>query len=66
MANNPLFRRSEKTVNGIEIFNSQPFSDSSPHDRLVTLGKVSGFQYVTGPYNFRRRNGEPLNSSSKS
>ena len=65
MGHIPLFRRSENTVNGIRISNDQALPDRALRPWMVKLGSVTGMELPTGPYTFRRGNGEALDNSSK-
>lgn len=65
MGHIPLFRRSENTVNGIRISNDQALPDSALRSWMVKLGSITGMELPTGPYTFRRGNGEALDNSSK-
>ena len=63
--NTPVFRRSERTVYGIQISSQDALPDSCLRSRMIKLGRVTGMELPTGPYTFRRGAGEALDASSK-
>lgn len=60
----PLFRRSKFTMKGVGILDDKALPDSTLRSRMITLGSVTGMELPTGPYTFRRGNGEALDNSS--
>ncbi|CAK4031768.1 C2H2 finger domain-containing [Lecanosticta acicola] len=59
----PLFRKVERQVHGLSL-SSAAATDDWLRKRLCTLSTVTGFEFLVGPYCFRRGNGEALDSSS--
>ena len=65
MAERPLFRRCKNTVESIQIFEEQALADSTLRPQMINLGSIIGMELPTGPYIFRRGNGQALDNSSK-
>jgi len=61
----PLFRRCKSTVNGVRISEEEGLADSTLRPQMITLGSITGMELPTGPYTFRRGNGEALDNSSE-
>ena len=59
----PLFRRTERTVDGISM-SDQPVTENWLRERLRPLGNITSFDWTVKPYCFRRGHGEALDSSS--
>lgn len=66
MAERPLFRRCKNTVESIQISEEQALADTSLRPQMTNLGSITGMELPTGPYTFRRGNGQALDNSSKS
>ena len=66
MSEVPLFRRLERSCNGINVSAAAAATDKWLRERMKDLGEVTGFALPVGPYSFRRGNGEALDSSSTS
>ena len=64
MAEMPLFRRCKHTVEGIQI-TEQALADTTLRPQMINLGSITGMELPTGPYTFRRGNGQALDNSSK-
>ena len=65
MMERPLFRRCKNTVQGIQI-SEQALADTTLRPQMINLGSITGMELPTGPYTFRRGNGQALDNSSKS
>ena len=65
MAERPLFRRCKNTVKSIQISEEQALADSTLRPQMTNLGSITGMELPTGPYTFRRGNGQALDNSSK-
>ena len=63
--NTPIFRRSRNNINGVIISDQEALPDSTLRLRMAKLGRITGIEQQTGPYTFRRGNGEALDTSSK-
>nr|POE75084.1 hypothetical protein CFP56_78196 [Quercus suber] len=61
----PLFRKTMRTVHGIEV-SQKAVTESWLRERLKDLGTISNFDVLVKPYCFRRGHGEALDSSSVS
>ena len=61
----PLFRRCKSTVHGVQISDEEALADSTLRPQMITLGSITGMELPTGPYTFRRGNGEALDNSSE-
>ena len=61
----PLFRRCKSTVQGVQISDEEALADSTLRPQMITLGGITGMEQPTGPYTFRRGNGEALNNSNE-
>ncbi len=61
----PLFRRCKSTINGVRISEEEALADSTLRPQMITLGSITGMELPTGPYTFRRGNGEALDNSSE-
>ena len=64
MAERPLFRRCKNTVQSIQISEEQALADSTLRPQMTNLGSITGMELPTGPYTFRRGNGQALDNSS--
>ncbi|KAI9888214.1 MAG: hypothetical protein M1814_001087 [Vezdaea aestivalis] len=60
----PVFRRSVRTILGVTISKTAALADGWLRSHMYTLGNVTGIDLPTGPYTFRRGNGEALDNSS--
>lgn len=65
LADRPLFRRCKNIVKGIHISDEEPLPDSTLRPQMKDLGIITGMELPTGPYTFRRGNGQALDNSSK-
>lgn len=65
MAERPLFRRCKNTVRNVQIFEEEALADSTLCLQMTNLGNITGMELPTGPYTFRRGNGQALDNSSK-
>lgn len=65
MAERPLFRRCRNTVESIRISEEQALADTTLRPQMTNLGSITGMELPTGPYTFRRGNGQALDNSSK-
>ncbi len=65
MADRPLFRRCKNTVESIQISEEQALADTTLRPQMTNLGSITGMELPTGPYTFRRGNGQALDNSSK-
>ncbi|KAI4086415.1 MAG: hypothetical protein L6R37_008419 [Teloschistes peruensis] len=65
MAERPLFRRCKNTVGGIQISEEQVLADTALPTQMTNLGIITGMELPTGPYTFRRGNGQTLDNSSE-
>jgi len=65
MAERPLFRRCKHTVNGVQMSEEQALADTTLRPQMTTLGSITGMELPTGPYTFRRGNGQALDNSSE-
>ena len=61
----PLFRRCKSTVHGVQISDEEALADSTLRPQMITLGSITSMELPTGPYTFRRSNGEALDNSSE-
>ena len=64
-AERPLFRRCKSTINGTQMSDEAPLPDHTLRQQLYDLGVITGMELPTGPYVFRRGNGQALDNSSK-
>ncbi len=60
----PVFRRCKSTIHGVQISRAEALADSTLRPQMVDLGSATGMELQTGPYTFRRGNGEALDNSS--
>lgn len=60
-----LFRRCKSIVDGVRITDEKALVDSTLRPQMITLENVTGMELPTGPYTFRRGNGEALDNSSE-
>ncbi|CAF9942110.1 MAG: hypothetical protein HETSPECPRED_005169 [Heterodermia speciosa] len=65
MAERPLFRRCKNTVKSIQISDEQALADSTLRPQMTNLGSITGMELPTGPYTFRRGNGQALDNSNE-
>ena len=65
MAERPLFRRCKSTVNSVQISEDKALADTTLRPQMTNLGVITGMELPTGPYTFRRGNGQALDNSSK-
>lgn len=65
MAERPLFRRCQNTAKSIEISEVQALADTTLRPQMTNLGSITGMELATGPYTFRRDNGQALDNSSR-
>ena len=65
MAKRPLFRRCKNTVKSVQISDEQALADSTLRPQMTNLGSITGMELPTGPYTFRRGNGQALDNSSR-
>ncbi len=65
MAERPLFRRCRNTVRNVHISEEEPLADTTLRPQMTNLGVITGMELPTGPYTFRRGNGQALDNSSK-
>ena len=61
----PIFRRSERTAQGIRISESEPWTPGMLNKSLKSVGIATGIDLPIGAYTFRRGNGEALENSGK-
>jgi hypothetical protein len=66
MAEVPLFRRLERTVQGFQVSEDAGATDTWLRESMAKLGAITGFELPVGPYCFRRGAGEALDNSSAS
>ena len=64
MAERPLFRRCKNTIKSIQISEEEALADSTLRPQMINLGSITGMELPTGPYTFRRGNGQALDNSS--
>jgi len=65
MAERPLFRRCKNTVRSLQISEDHALADTTLRPQMTDLGVITGMELPTGPYTFRRGNGQALDNSSK-
>ncbi len=65
LAERPLFRRCKSTVNCVQISEDEALADNTLRLQMINLGSLTGMELPTGPYTFRRGNGQALDNSSK-
>ncbi|KAL9582090.1 MAG: hypothetical protein Q9212_003502 [Teloschistes hypoglaucus] len=65
MAERPLFRRCKNTVESVQISEEQALADTTMRPQMTNLGSITGMELPTGPYTFRRGNGQALDNSSE-
>ena len=65
MAERPLFRRCRNTARNVQISEEEPLADTTLRPQMTNLGTITGMELPTGPYTFRRGNGQALDNSSK-
>ncbi|KAL8800746.1 MAG: hypothetical protein Q9182_004951 [Xanthomendoza sp. 2 TL-2023] len=63
IAERPLFRRYKNTVQRIQISEEQALPDTALQPQMTNLGSITGMELPTGPYTFRRGNGQALDNS---
>lgn len=61
----PLFKNSERTMNGFEMSKTKAMPSGSLRTCFTKWGQITGFELPLKPYAFRRGNGEALDSSGK-
>jgi len=65
MAERPLFRRCKHTAKGVQMSEEAALADTTLRPQMTNLGSITGMELPTGPYTFRRGNGQALDNSSK-
>ena len=60
----PVFRRCKSTIHGVRVSEAEALADTTLRPQMISLGSVTGMELPTGPYTFRRGNGEALDNSS--
>ena len=65
MAERPLFRRCKSTATSLQISDDKALADTTLRPQMTNLGVITGMELPTGPYTFRRGNGQALDNSSK-
>jgi len=65
MAERPLFRRCKNAVRGVQISEEEALADTTLRRQMTDLGSITGMELPTGPYTFRRGNGQALDNSSE-
>ena len=65
MAERPLFRRCKNTLKSLKISEEEALADTTLRPQMAKLGIITGMELPTGPYTFRRGNGQALDNSSK-
>ena len=65
MVEKSLFRQCKNAVKSIQISEEQALADSTLRPQMTNLGSITGMELPTGPYTFRRGNGQALDNSSK-
>ncbi len=65
MAARPLFRRCKSTVKSLHMSEEEALADTTLRPQMINLGSITGMELPTGPYTFRRGNGQALDNSSK-
>ncbi|KAL8818268.1 MAG: hypothetical protein Q9223_003059, partial [Gallowayella weberi] len=65
MAERPLFRRFTNRVEGKQISEELALADTTLRPQMTNLGIITGMELPTGPYTFRRGNGQALDNSSE-
>jgi len=65
LAEIPLFRRCKSTVHCVQISEDEALADHTLRSQMINLGSMTGMELPTGPYTFRRGNGQALDNSSK-
>lgn len=61
----PIFRMSERTLNGIGISPSKPLPYSTLEPWVKQMGVITGIRQVTRPYSLRYGAGSALDSSGE-
>jgi len=61
----PLFRWCKDTVRNVQVSEEEPLADTTLRPQMTNLGVITGIELPTGPYTFRRGNGQALDNSSK-
>jgi len=64
MAERSLFRRCKNTVRNVQISEEEALADTTLRSQIINLGVITGIELLTGPYIFRRNNGQALDNSS--
>ena len=65
IAERPVFRRCKNIVRGVQISKDEALTDNTLRSQMTDLGSLTGMELPTGPYTFRRGNGQALDNSSK-
>ena len=65
MAERPLFWRYKNAVRGVQISEEEALADTTLRRQMTALGSITGMELPTGPYTFRRGNGQALDNSSE-
>lgn len=65
MTERSLFRRCKNTVRNVQISEEEALAYTTLSPQMNTLGSITGMELPTGPYTFRRGNGQALDNSSK-
>jgi hypothetical protein len=65
MAERPLFRRCKNAVRGVQISEEEALADTTLRRQMTALGSITSMELPTGPYTFRRDNGQALDNSSE-
>ncbi|KAL8626093.1 hypothetical protein Q9189_008226 [Teloschistes chrysophthalmus] len=63
IAERSLFRRCRNSVEGIQIPKEHALADTTLRPQITNLGSITGMELPTGPYTFRRGNGQALDNS---
>ncbi|MCJ1275146.1 hypothetical protein MMC21_002946 [Puttea exsequens] len=60
MAERPLFRRCQNAASGVQNSEEEALTDTTLRRQMTALGSITGIELPTGPYTFRRGNGQAL------
>lgn len=54
----------QDTVRNVQISEEEALADTTLRSQIINLGVITGIELLTGPYIFRRNNGQALDNSS--
>ena len=65
MTKKSLFRRCKNTIKRIQISEKQTLINSTFRPQMTNLENITGMEFLTDPYIFRRENRQALDNNNK-